>query len=214
MFAPIILGCDKTTVSVATGQMEYFPLYISLGNLHNNTRRAHSGSVAVVAFLAIPKSTSLFCIHCSIFSLYSEGDKAYKTDPDFRTFHRQLFHSSMSTILQTLRPGMFKPEVARCPDKHFRRVIWGLGPYIADYPEQAEASCVVRNWCPKCLKPRDELGVPGDEFSCRCQEHTERVASLLEPRVLWDDYGIIVDIVVCILGIIVIVLVILTHSSF
>ena len=35
MFAPVILGSDKTTVSVATGQNDYYPLYISLGNVHN-----------------------------------------------------------------------------------------------------------------------------------------------------------------------------------
>ena len=55
MFTPIILSSDKTTVSVATGQTEYYPLYLSLGNLHNNMQHARSGSVAVVTFLAILK---------------------------------------------------------------------------------------------------------------------------------------------------------------
>jgi hypothetical protein len=55
MFCPIVLGSDKTTVSVATGQNEYYPLYASLGNLHNNVRRAHRESVLPIAFLAIPK---------------------------------------------------------------------------------------------------------------------------------------------------------------
>jgi hypothetical protein len=32
MFAPVILGSDKTTVSVATGQNEYYPLYAGIGN--------------------------------------------------------------------------------------------------------------------------------------------------------------------------------------
>ena len=41
MFVPIILGSDKTTVSVATGQNEYYPLYMSIGNVHNSIRRAH-----------------------------------------------------------------------------------------------------------------------------------------------------------------------------
>jgi hypothetical protein len=41
MFVPIILGSDKTTVSVATGQNEYYPLYMSIGNVHNSVRRAH-----------------------------------------------------------------------------------------------------------------------------------------------------------------------------
>ncbi|KAN0124602.1 hypothetical protein V8E53_015770 [Lactarius tabidus] len=38
MFAPVVLGSDKTTVSVATGQNDYYPLYISLGNVHNTVR--------------------------------------------------------------------------------------------------------------------------------------------------------------------------------
>jgi hypothetical protein len=56
MFVPVVLGSDKTTVSVATGQNDYYPLYISLGNVHNSVRRAHRNAVSLLAFLAIPKS--------------------------------------------------------------------------------------------------------------------------------------------------------------
>jgi Plavaka transposase len=35
------LGSDKTTVSVGTGNNEYWPLYMSIGNINNNVRRAH-----------------------------------------------------------------------------------------------------------------------------------------------------------------------------
>lgn len=56
MFVPIILGSDKTTVSVATGHQEFHPVYLSPGNVHNNLRRAHGDAVVPVAFLAIPKS--------------------------------------------------------------------------------------------------------------------------------------------------------------
>ncbi len=42
---------------------------------------------------------------------------------------------------------MLKPEVTRCPDGHFRRVIYGLGPYIADYMEQIVVTAIVQNWC-------------------------------------------------------------------
>ena len=55
--APIILGSDKTTVSVATGDNEYYPLYASTGLVHNNVRRAHRNAVTLLGFLAIPKST-------------------------------------------------------------------------------------------------------------------------------------------------------------
>jgi hypothetical protein len=56
MFVPIILGSDKTTVSVATGHNQYWPVYMSIGNIHNNVRRAHRNGVVLLGFLAIPTS--------------------------------------------------------------------------------------------------------------------------------------------------------------
>jgi hypothetical protein len=44
---------------------------------------------------------------------------------------------------------MTTPEVVRCPDGHFRRAIYSLGPYIADYPEQVWLAGIVQGWCPK-----------------------------------------------------------------
>lgn len=60
MYCSIILGSDKTTVSVATGNIEYHPLYMSIGNVYNDVRRAHRNSVIPIAFLAIPKGTLQF----------------------------------------------------------------------------------------------------------------------------------------------------------
>lgn len=85
---------------------------------------------------------------CVAFTDYMpSADKAHTNDVDFRQFRRKLFHVSLSYILQSLRPGEVTPEIFQCPDKHFRRVIWGIGPYIADYPEQVLLACIVRNWC-------------------------------------------------------------------
>jgi hypothetical protein len=64
MFVPIILGSDKTTVSVATGQVEYWPLYGSIGNIHNDVRRAHGAGVVLIGFLSIPKSKFMLYIAC------------------------------------------------------------------------------------------------------------------------------------------------------
>ena len=58
MFVPIILGSDKTTVSVATGQHEYYPVYLSIGNVHNNVRRAHKDALVLIGFLPIPKGNN------------------------------------------------------------------------------------------------------------------------------------------------------------
>ena len=40
-------------------------------------------------------------------------------------------------------------KVVKCPDGHFRRAIFSLGPYIADYPEQVWLAGTVSDWCPK-----------------------------------------------------------------
>jgi hypothetical protein len=55
MLVPIVLGADKTTVSVATGATEFHPLYMGLGNVTNEARRAHRDAIMPAAFLAIPK---------------------------------------------------------------------------------------------------------------------------------------------------------------
>ena len=64
MFAPVILGSDKTTVSVATGQNEYYPLYAGIGNAQNHVQRAHHNALALVGFLAIPKN--MYCLFESV----------------------------------------------------------------------------------------------------------------------------------------------------
>jgi hypothetical protein len=75
MFVPVIVGSDKTTVTAATGQIEYWPLYGSVGNLHNSIRRAHGSGLVLIGFLAIPKSKHLLIIHLPLtFSLTMQSD--------------------------------------------------------------------------------------------------------------------------------------------
>lgn len=59
MYVAVILGSDKTTVTVGTGNIEYHPLYFSIGTVHNSVRRAHRNSVVPIGFLAIPKGIIL-----------------------------------------------------------------------------------------------------------------------------------------------------------
>lgn len=150
MFVPIILGSDKTTVSVATGQTDYWPVYISIGNIRNNVRRAHRNGVMLLGFLASPKSKLVYYYYqYDIYLSFLLADNTYRDDATFRKFRRQLLHSSLAKMLESLKPGMTEAEVVRCPDGHFRRAIYGLGPYIGDYPEQSQLACVVQGWCPK-----------------------------------------------------------------
>ncbi|KIM76997.1 hypothetical protein PILCRDRAFT_12366 [Piloderma croceum F 1598] len=166
-FCPIILRSDKTTVSVATGHNEYWPVYLSIGNIHNNVQRAHRNGLVLLGFLAILKN--------------------------FRKFRRQLLHSSLAKMLECLKPFMTEPDIVRCTDGHFRRAIYGLGPYIADYPEQCLLACIVQGWCPRCTAPSNDLN--GRRQLRRSRAHTDMVGREFELGTLWDEYGIVGDVI-------------------
>ncbi|KAJ3742783.1 hypothetical protein DFH05DRAFT_1495496 [Lentinula detonsa] len=176
MYCPIILGADKTTVSVATGHVEYHPLYLSIGNLHNAARRGHRNSVVPIAFLAIPKA-----------------DRKYDNDPKFRTFKKQLYQTSIAAILRSLVPGMTTPVLRRCPDGYYCHVIYDLAAFIADYPEQVLLAGVVQGWCCRCTAHFSDLDKPGEprtrEWVDTLFEHYQG-----EADVLWDNYGIDDDV--------------------
>ena len=133
-------------VTVATGQHDYYPLYLSVGNLYNTARHAHKNGVKLIGFLAMPKSKHRPAVMATQSYLATQE---HATTPAFRKFRRQLFHISLSKILEKLKPAMSTFKVMRFGDKHFQCVIFSLGPYIADYKEQGLLSCIVHNWCAK-----------------------------------------------------------------
>ena len=110
---------------------------------------------------------------------------------------------------------MEEPEAVPCGDGHFRKVIFAMGPYIADYPEQALVTCIVQSWCPMCVIVEFTTAVILIVASTRCtadkknldatrsmdrtRAHTEAVVEEFELGELWQRYGIIGDIVVCLL---------------
>ncbi|KAG6805378.1 hypothetical protein H0H92_015652 [Tricholoma furcatifolium] len=86
---------------------------------------------------------------------------------------------------------MTTPEVVRFGDGYYRRVIYGIGPYIADYPEQVLLACIVQGWCARCTARFDDLDGPAGR---RSHIHTLALFDILSKRRLWEDYGIIADI--------------------
>ena len=84
-----------------------------------------------------------------IFDLFFLAEKEHASTVAFRVFRHKLFHTSISLMLKSLCHGETTAEVYRCPDQNYRRVIWGIGPYIADYPEQVLLACIVQDWCAK-----------------------------------------------------------------
>ncbi|KJA19664.1 hypothetical protein HYPSUDRAFT_69092 [Hypholoma sublateritium FD-334 SS-4] len=164
-FCPVILGSDKTTISVATGQIEYYPVYISNGLVYNCVHHVHHNALMLLGFLSIPKTES-----------------AHQNTNEFRKFQRSLFHGSLNQILQPLKQYMEAPEIT----------IYGLGPYIADYPEQVLLACIVQGWCPRCDAHWDNLD---NAQVGRClHELTCALFAAVGKKALWDEYGIISDI--------------------
>ncbi|KAI9439444.1 hypothetical protein BJY52DRAFT_1206931 [Lactarius psammicola] len=171
MFVPIVAGSDKTTVSIATGNQEYHPVYASLGNLTNTARRGHGNGVVPIAFLPIPKTS-----------------KRQRKKTEFQMFCCQLYHSCLELVFAPLKPYMMEAKVMKCPDGRFRRAIFGLGPYIADYPEQVWLTGIVSNWCPKCDALPTDLDGSGSHQ--RSHVKTDLLIKTFDPSVLWDDFGL------------------------
>ncbi len=103
--------------------------------------------------------------------------------------------------------------VRQYPDGHYHHVIYDLGPYIADYPEQVLLAGIVQGWCAKYVlsihgmvtetymcgtrytSPAANLDTAGDQQSRSLTEVLlEAFAS--DGDVLWDNYGIDEDILV------------------
>ena len=108
---------------------------------------------------------------------------------------------------------MTEPEVVHYTDGHYRQTIYGLGPYIADYPEQTLLACVVQGWCAKCVLPSScqYFGELKLTYPCRCDAHrddldgdsdrrthavTDYLLDALDLKHLWDEYGIVGDLLV------------------
>ncbi|KAF8999699.1 hypothetical protein BDQ17DRAFT_1391507 [Cyathus striatus] len=177
IFIPVITGSDKTTVSVAMGHQEYHPVYMSPGNFTNSAHCAHGNAVLPVAFLPIPKT-----------SKHQQKTKLFKT------FVQQLYHACLTKVFSPLWPGMTTPEIVHCPDGHLCCAFYGLGPYIADYPEQVWLTGIVQNWCPKCDAHPDFLDCP--EASPRSHCDTSTLTTCFDPGILWKDNGIQNNVVV------------------
>lgn len=139
------------------------------------------------------------------------GDRKYDNDIAFRKFKRQLYHASLEAILKPLHAAMTTPVILRCPDGHYRWVIFDLAAFIADYPEQVYLAGTVQGWCPKfvfpssvCIRslkymvirctalPDDLDGLRGP----RTRQFTEQLLETLDSKMLWFEYGVDDDILV------------------
>ena len=117
-------------------------------------------------------------------------------------------------VLSPLKPAMTTPVINQFPDGHLRKTIYGLGPDICDYPEQVTHANIVYGWCTRyvilflCLSDthvdfRSCISDPSDLDQMlldRTVEHTEHLVENFSRKEIWDNYGIVADLIVSIVS--------------
>lgn len=141
------------------------------------------------------------------------AERKYDNDVNFRVFKKKLYHSSITAILKTLKPGMTVPVVHRCPDGHYCRCIYDLAAFIADYPEQVLLAGIVQGWCCRwvdttfldtiyILKHLSSCTAPSSNLNVAADRRTRDLDEVLldeyggDGKVLWDNYGVDDDVTV------------------
>lgn len=123
--APVIIASDKTQLSTFSGDKQAWPVYLTLGNIAKSVRRKPTmGATMLIGYLPVSK------LEC-----FSDRDER-------RRQQQQLFHYSMSQLLEPLKAAAAKGVFMDCGDGYTRRVHPILTSYVADWPEQCLVSCV------------------------------------------------------------------------
>ncbi|KAH7102016.1 hypothetical protein BKA62DRAFT_617982 [Auriculariales sp. MPI-PUGE-AT-0066] len=160
---PIIVASDKTQLTSFTGKHECYPVYITIGNISKDVRRAPSmRAMRLIGYLPAGKLDKSL----------SELAK--------RRLRAELFHKCMRRIFEPLfepaHNGVCLADSQGC----VRSCHPILAAYIADYPEQCLVSCVSYGQaCPVCMSLKDDFGrdIHGDLRDPQCTLASLRRAS-------------------------------------
>ncbi|KZO97289.1 hypothetical protein CALVIDRAFT_480119 [Calocera viscosa TUFC12733] len=129
---PLILGSDKTLLTQLTGDRYGYPVYMSIGNLPKDIRRAPTQhAMVLIGYLPTNKFDNLG---------FSE-DRA-------KIARHRLFHQCIAHLLKDIiSPG--KDGVVIFSSDGIARLCFPvLGAWVADYPEQCLVTCTRFLRCP------------------------------------------------------------------
>ncbi|KAJ7158358.1 hypothetical protein C8R43DRAFT_882678 [Mycena crocata] len=140
--APIIISSDKTQLTRFSGDKQGWPVYLTIGNIDKDTRRAPSARATILlGYIPVTK-----------LEIYSKKKRS--------GVGHQLFHDCMRVMLEPLKAAGNNGMRMNCADGFVRKVFPILSAYIADYPEQCLIACCRENSCPRCLVAGNNRGEP------------------------------------------------------
>jgi hypothetical protein len=138
---PVLLGSDKTHLTVFAGDKKAWPLYLSIGNIKSSIRNKPKNHCWVlVAYLPIA---------------HFSDDKSLHT-----ILQSRLFHQCMELILKPLK--CVTEEGVQMTDSvgAVRLCVPRLAAYLADYPEQLLINIAANNTSPITTATHRNLGGP------------------------------------------------------
>jgi hypothetical protein len=118
-------------------------------------------------------------------------------------------------MLASLKPGMRTSEAVLYGDGNYHHIIYGIGPYIADYPEQCLITCIVQWWYSRYIVNSIQQKQTCLSYLSRCLaiakkcddknhhtiapqtlKHTQLLLNYLELNKLWYNYGLVGKVIV------------------
>ncbi|KAI6016033.1 hypothetical protein BKA83DRAFT_4129081 [Pisolithus microcarpus] len=177
----------------STRQNDYYPLYLSIRNICNNVHQAHCNGVTLITFLAMPKTM-----------------REHTGKDSFCKFQCWLFHSSLGCILKTFKPGIVKSEVIPFGDGHHWHFI--IGVHVSKSLLKDSVPILVIGQDSSEMLSKDTIDDIWGDFSARlmpsycnnldenntlqcCHDHTEMLVTEFSLAALWDEYGIVGELI-------------------
>ena len=159
-------------LSTLSGDKSAWPVYMSIGNLAKEKRRAvkSNGLILLGLLPKIPKNPA-------------------------RETTRKTFHEAIHHMLRPFEDAGRGGVDVVCADGYTRMVFPRIAIWIADYPEMITLTLVKSMWCPQCECPPDNLSsLTGTPFTPRIPAHyvlmsTAELESVGQWRFDFDNFA-------------------------
>ncbi|KAG1745457.1 uncharacterized protein EDB91DRAFT_1246331 [Suillus paluster] len=119
MFVPVILRSNKTTVLVTTGQNDYYPLYVSIGNVWNNGFSQCPKALDETTLLCSRLHVDVLIEECNFDTLWAEYGIVSVLMPFTNDFPHADIHELLAPdLLHQIIKGSFKDHLVEWVERY------------------------------------------------------------------------------------------------